>query len=410
LSYCKAVRATFIWALAAALGTCAFQDIVYSSVKAEPAPDDGAQARGGEPSLQGSVSQTLPGEWAGDWRGPVRLKQERLKGGVDSSRLDGKTNKNQLDGNADTNPPSEAPVLINLQLETAKMGSQVFNLRVEQLSGGTDTEQSRHSTNRNSKQQEPEPDIIFWHDANQGHLLVQNGASIVIHGNGNGTIGSTPGSAANPNQNAGSPSANTPGPKAGPRNDSAPAPSGTGRDGISYNNGGIVFGGQTEFRGHYFKADDQLAINDRTTVKTDRLDIDGTTRYPAGVPVQLRGSHESGYLINSLRGDCLDPKSNPVIESGPASPVELLGANTKVLRSEVIAVSAGVFDQKSVSALIGKNGVTSGYQQTLIRYTALSPERMFVQGSITNYRLDWSLDKEFSASGYLERHQTRGRN
>jgi hypothetical protein len=394
LSYCKAVRTTFAWALAAAIGTAAFQDIVYSSVKAEPAAVADSKTTSLDRPLRDSVSQALPGEWAGDWQGHVRLKQERLKGNIDNNQLKGNIDKNQLTGNTDINQSPESPVQINLQLETAKMGSQVFNLRVEQLSAGTDTGQSGHGTSDN-KQQDPEPDIIFWHDANQGHLLVQNGASIVIHGNG--AIDSQPGSPANPY------AATRPRVNPAARNAPTSGSAGTGRDGISYNNGGIVFGGQTEFRGHYFKADDQLSINNHTTVQTDRLDIDGTTRYPAGAPVQLRGSHESGYLINSLRGDSLDPKSNQAIDSGPASPVELLGANTKVLRSAVSAVSQGVFDQKSLSALIGKNGVTNGYQQTLIRYTALSPERMFVQGTITNYRLDWSLDKEFSASGYLQR-------
>jgi hypothetical protein len=394
LTYCKARRTTFAWALVAAFGAAAFQDIVYSSVKAEAPAVADSKTTSLDPPVRDSVSQALPGEWAGDWQGNVRLKQERLKGNIDNNQLRGGIDKNQLTDNANINQSPESPVQINLRLETAKMGSQVFNLRVEQLSGGTDTGQSGHGTSRN-KQQEPEPDIIFWHDAKQGHLLVQNGASIVIRGNG--AIDSQPGSPANPY------AATAPGVNAGARNAPTSGLVGTGRDGISYNNGGIVFGGQTEFRGHYFKADDQLSINDRTTVKTDRLDIDGTTRYPGGAPVQLRGSHESGYLINSLRGDSLDPKSNREIESGPASPVELLGANTKVLHAEVIAVSQGVFDQKSLSALIGKNGVTNGYQQTLIRYTALSPERMFVQGTITNYRLDWSLDKEFSASGYLQR-------
>jgi hypothetical protein len=395
LSYCKAVRQTFAWALAAALGTAAFQDIAYSPVKADSAADVDAKTRPAEPSLRGFVSQALPGEWVGDWQGPVRLKEEKLKGSTANNQLGGHVNNSQLNGNAETNQSSESAVQVNLQLETAKMGSQIFNLRVEQLSGGTNTDQSARGTNHN-KQQEPEPDIIFWHDANQGHLLIQNGAGIVIHGNT--SFGLPPGSPPNPY------TATPAGPNSGPRNEAAPAAPGAGRDGISYNNGGIVFGGQTEFHGHYFKADDQLAINDRTTVKTDRLDLDGTTRYPSGTPVQLRGSHESGYLINSLRGDSLAPKSDREVENGPASPVELLGAKTKVLRSETVGVAAGVFDQKSLAALIGKNGVTNGYQQTVIRYTALSPQRMFVQGSITNYRLDWSLDKEFSASGYLQRH------
>ncbi len=328
----------------------AFQDALPIAVMAQPLSISEKETTAGESLLHGSVCQALPGEWAGRWQGQVQLQEEKLA------------------GNASQNQLSAAAVDFNLQLEAAKTGSQVFHLGVEQLSSGTDSTENRQDA---SRQQGPEPDIIFWHDHSHGHALFRNGASVVIQGNGARAVQGNGGSA--------------------------------DQNGISYNNGGIVFNGATTFHGHYFKADEQLTSNKNTAIQTDRLDIDGATMYPAGTPIQVKGNHESGYLINCLRGSNLQPAKGAGSENQSVSPLELIGNKTKILEMETTVISAGVFDQNSLAALLDKTGITCGYQRNQIRYTALSPQRMLVQATITNYRTDWTLQQVFTVSGYLRK-------
>jgi hypothetical protein len=180
---------------------------------------------------------------------------------------------------------------------------------------------------------------------------------------------------------------------------------GTNGEAINYNNGGIVFGGPTEFKDRHFRADDALAIAPGgAQINAGRIDIDGKTVRP-GRAVEVEGTHEAGYLISDM-GTAQPLDARQAATAGNAGgPVQfqIIGDSHKLLKNELQQIAANIVGQQTMVTLYGDHGQIEGYQQTSVRYTAVGLNRMLVQIGINNFSPTYKLTKQFTLYGYLDR-------
>ena len=127
--------------------------------------EDYAKAASSAPLLQGTATQAMPAPWKGFWQGGVLL--------------------NELETHARVlKALAASEVNVQLNLEAAQSGSNIFELSVHQLTSQTadtaDSAPHRNLQTATGSSTEPDPDIHFWHDGNQSHLLIKNGAQMQV--------------------------------------------------------------------------------------------------------------------------------------------------------------------------------------------------------------------------------------
>jgi hypothetical protein len=324
-----------------------------------------ADAPSSIPLLKGNECLSLPEQWKGVWNGSVQLNDTPLVRQTPSldqqnNYLTGKTAKMSFKLTAENEGP-KIPVI-------------------------TVTEPSR--------QNDLSPDIIFFRTGDNGHLWVLPGASIVergengvgdVHIGGNVFIGDgvhigtrTSVNTVSANPTLANPSLN---------NGQPPL--------IDYHNSGITFGGPTSFNGRYFRADNALSIENGTTIRTNRVDIGSAKMSTNRTTVDVSGTPSSGYIVNRIANPATTGNARG---TGVGNLADAAVKDGRIARTYTVMVAPGVYDQRTMSPIENPNGTISGYREMVARYTALSPDKMLVQISISSPN---PRDKGLSMSGYL---------
>jgi len=314
------------------------------------------------PLMQGKACNSLPRQWQGVWHGTLGHNEPDLVGQTST---------------ADARNPhlTGQGAKVALNLAAVKEGSEIEELSV--------TDERRQQSGA-----DPTPDIIFFHDGGNGHLLVLPGARIHTHtqhgdvyigGNGVELIGD--------NVVIGSP------------NSSSPAAQNPMNRQINYNNGGIQINGPTTFNDRYFKADERIKVADGTQITAGRVDISSAKMYPHGQTIDVIGSSTSGYTVTRL--PALIPDTSDSSAQTIASPPYDMLKDAHPANSTTVMVAPGIYDQCTLSPIQAPDGSIAGYREMLARYTALGPDKMLVQISVGNP--GQSASPDFSISGYLRK-------
>jgi hypothetical protein len=354
-------------------------------------------------TLSGGVETTaiMPANWTGLWKGQVQM--QALQG--QTSLFKTSTADLTLDLSASKNGKTDVKQLL------------VSNVREDKtsLSAGAnadDQDENKLKKMNGGGDDDGDPDIIFQHDGNHSTMVIKNGAHVHVHGSM--LAGVEPGSSASIYVGGSPPDlSNTDG------IDGGRTTVRTGGGAIDYNQGGIVFGGPTEFEGRHFRSDAAIDVaHNAATIRAGRIDIAGHTVHPGGTVV-LEGDRHAGYMINDLgSAGPIDVSTLPLIANGavavtaatapPAGAVQyqLLGSSQKLLKNALQAINANTIGQQTMIPLLDASGKISGYQQTSMRYTAVAPDRMLVQIGVNNYSPSYKLTKQFEISGYIDRVQT----
>jgi len=322
-----------------------------------------ANSPSSSPLMQGSACKSLPTQWQGVWKGSVRVNEPDL---VKETPLAAQR-KPLLNGNA---------ARMSLKLGNDDGDMPIPELTVTDLGGGND----------------PSPDIIFFHSGTNGHLWVLPGAHIFergVAGTGDVSIGGNV--FIGDGVHVGRPSMGTP-------EDQRSMNQGSSR--IEYNNSGITFGGATTFNDRYFKADERLQVNNGTTITAGRVDLDAAKMYPNNQTIEVSGGSNTGFIIGRpLRGG--DPDNSSA--AGASNLPQAMLKDAHPARSTTVMVAPGVFDQRTLSPVQTPEGRFIGYREMVARYSALAPDKMLVQISVSNPGQNASHG--FSMSGYLNKEQ-----
>jgi hypothetical protein len=259
------------------------------------------------------------------------------------------------------------------------------------LSGGDDGSKIPEiSVTDNGRRGDISPDIIFFRSGENGHLWVLPGAHIVERGeNGVGDVHIGGNVYIGDGVHIGKPWSGA----------SADSSINRGQPLIDYHNSGITFGGPTSFNGRYFRSDDSLRIDRGTTITTDRVDIGAAKMYTNGQTIDVSGSSTSGYVIKRT-SDNTSPGTGHGDGGANTLPQELL-RNERIANSSTVMVAPGIFDQRTLSPIQSPDGRIVGYREMVARYSALGPDKMLVQISVSNP--DKKDSQGFTMSGYLNK-------
>jgi hypothetical protein len=310
------------------------------------------------PLMQGKACDSLPSQWQGTWQGTIGQNHQRLS--RETATADARNPHLAGEG---------AKVSVNLVATTG--GSNIAELEVVD--------------NHRAREGDPNPDIIFFHNGDKGHLLILLGARMHTHTqNGDVYIGGNGTELIGDHVMIGN-SINT-------------GPGLSNQRQINYNSGGIQINGPTVFNDRYFKADERIHVNDGTQINAGRVDIGPAKMYPGGQSIDITGSANDGFRISRPSADPSAAQPNTIT----SMPYDMLN-KAHPANTTTVMVAPGVFDQRSLSPIQNPDGTISGYREMVARYTALSADTMFVQISVGSPGQNSTPD--FSASGYLKKKQ-----
>ncbi len=356
---CSATKACILAASLSLSSIVLFPLATLSQVEQFSAGKD-AGAPSSIPLMQGNACRSLPEQWKGLWKGSVRVNEAPLireTPTIDQQNqiLTGKTAR------------------MSLKLSGDNDGSKIPEISVTDNGRGGDIS----------------PDIIFFRSGENGHLWVLPGAHIIEHGeNGVGDVHIGGNVYIGDGVHIGKPWSGT---------SADPNSINRGQPLIDYHNSGITFGGPTSFNGHYFRADDSLRIDRGTTITTNRVDIGAAKMYTNGQTMDVSGSPTSGYIIKRT-SDGASPENGRGSGGANNLPNQLL-RNERIAESSTVMVAPGIYDQRTLSPLQSPNGTIVGYREMVARYSALGPDKMLVQISVSDP--DKNNTKGISMSGYL---------